>query len=80
MDSLMVPPSASPARSFLRRSGGRCTNLSWYSHGQGTDKKYHTHPHYISLRYPKAITPKCIVTYPNKVRLYSADKKYCSPD
>ena len=34
----MVPPSASPARSFLRRLGGRYTNLSWYSRGQGTDK------------------------------------------
>jgi hypothetical protein len=38
MASLMVRPSASPARYFPRRLGGQCTNLSWYLRGQRADK------------------------------------------
>ena len=38
MVSLMVSPSASPARYFPRLLGGPYTNLSWYSRGQEIDK------------------------------------------
>ena len=38
MVSLMVSRSASPARYFPQLLGGPYMNLSWYLHGQGTNK------------------------------------------
>ena len=65
MASLMVSPSASPARYFCRLLGRPYTNLSWYSRGQEIDKSIVSNHKVVSIlatQYSEPIIFGCTFT------------------